>query len=37
MISSIGLYIIEHIPLSILEVGVTNGWTIYDVLEKIFC
>lgn len=29
--------LIELIPLKILEIVLINGWTIYDVLEKIFC
>lgn len=29
--------LIEYIPIKILEIVVYNGWTIYDILEKIFC
>lgn len=28
---------IEYIPTSILEIEVYNGFTIYDILEMIFC
>lgn len=28
---------IEYIPIEILEFVLFNGWTVYDVLEKIFC
>lgn len=28
---------IEFIPIKILETVIYNGWTVYDILEKIFC
>lgn len=28
---------IEYIPLEILEFTLFNGWTVYDLLELIFC
>lgn len=37
MISNLELIILNHIPLNILELSIYNGWTIYDILEKIFC
>lgn len=37
MIQAIGLFIVNHIPLAVLEITVHNGWTVYDILEKIFC
>ena len=29
--------IIDFIPLEILEIALFNGWTVYDLLELIFC
>lgn len=29
--------LIEFIPIKILEIVIYNGWTVYDILEKIFC
>ena len=29
--------LIEFIPIKILETVIYNGWTVYDILEKIFC
>ena len=29
--------IINKIPLNVLEFTLFNGWTIYDILELIFC
>lgn len=29
--------LIEFIPIKILEIVMYNGWTVYDILEKIFC
>ena len=37
MIQTLELMILNHIPLSILELTIHNGWTVYDILEKIFC
>lgn len=28
---------IEFISIKILEIVIYNGWTVYDILEKIFC
>ena len=29
--------IVEPIPIEVLEFKLFNGWTIYDILEVIFC
>lgn len=29
--------IIEPIPIEVLEFELFNGWTVYDILEVIFC
>lgn len=33
----IGVFIVNHVPMNILELGLYHGWTVYDVLEMIFC
>lgn len=31
------MFLIQILPLSILEIVIYHGWTVYDILEKIFC
>lgn len=31
------MFLIEILPIKVLEIMLVNGWTVYDVLEKIFC
>lgn len=31
------MFLIELLSIKILEISLINGWTVYDVLEKIFC
>jgi hypothetical protein len=31
------MFILDFIPIEVLEFGLFNGWTLYDLLEKVFC
>lgn len=31
------MFILDFIPIEVLEFSLFNGWTIYDLLEKVFC
>lgn len=36
MIQAIELFVLNHLPMAVLEFPVYDGWTIYDILERYF-